>query len=264
MNRDPWDVLGVGRDASPEELRAAYRRLAARLHPDRLATAPEADRRRAENQLQEVGEAYALARAAADGRSRGAGVGWDLARDPGVEDAPADPHTGRGCGLVTLLILGVLGALFVGTALLTGDGGDRGEAVVAPWRLPPVGVRTAPLAFDAWRSSPAAGRCRLLVPTTASGAPDTELVEGGWSGDWAGGGITTRADRNDVPRAGPGEVPLVWTDGSRGVARAAGASGWVATLVINGEPCRHEVRADGDFDDLARILGGLRRVSTGS
>jgi DnaJ-class molecular chaperone len=34
MAETPYDILGVGRDATPEQIRSAYRRLARRLHPD--------------------------------------------------------------------------------------------------------------------------------------------------------------------------------------------------------------------------------------
>ena len=34
MARDPYEVLGVARGASEEEIKAAYRRLAKRYHPD--------------------------------------------------------------------------------------------------------------------------------------------------------------------------------------------------------------------------------------
>ena len=44
MNRDPYSVLGVSREASPHELKRAYRRQAMRWHPDRN-TDPEATER---------------------------------------------------------------------------------------------------------------------------------------------------------------------------------------------------------------------------
>lgn len=44
MNRDPYSVLGVSREASPHEVKRAYRRLAMRWHPDRN-TDPEATER---------------------------------------------------------------------------------------------------------------------------------------------------------------------------------------------------------------------------
>src|SRR5215212_6665445 len=34
MAETPYDILGVKRDATPEQIRGAYRRLARKLHPD--------------------------------------------------------------------------------------------------------------------------------------------------------------------------------------------------------------------------------------
>ena len=53
MPRDYYEVLGVGRDASPEEVKRAFRRLARELHPDVNAHDPEA-----EEKFKEAAEAY--------------------------------------------------------------------------------------------------------------------------------------------------------------------------------------------------------------
>jgi curved DNA-binding protein len=50
--RDPYETLGVPRDASAEDIRAAYRRLARRFHPD-VNKEPEAEER-----FKEISEAH--------------------------------------------------------------------------------------------------------------------------------------------------------------------------------------------------------------
>jgi molecular chaperone DnaJ len=55
MKRDYYDVLGVSRSASDEELKKAYRKLALRYHPDK-----NPGDREAEERFKEIGEAYAI------------------------------------------------------------------------------------------------------------------------------------------------------------------------------------------------------------
>jgi predicted lipid-binding transport protein (Tim44 family) len=56
--REPHEVLGVSRDASSDEIRAAYRRLAARYHPDKVVHLGEEFRELAEKRFKEIQQAY--------------------------------------------------------------------------------------------------------------------------------------------------------------------------------------------------------------
>jgi molecular chaperone DnaJ len=60
--RDYYDVLGVGRDASEQDIKSAYRKLALKYHPDRNEGNAEAEER-----FKEAAEAYAVL---ADGDKR--------------------------------------------------------------------------------------------------------------------------------------------------------------------------------------------------
>src|SRR5712692_4881149 len=51
--RDYYEVLGVGRDTSEEEIKRAYRKLAVKFHPDKNPDDPHA-----EEKFKEIGEAY--------------------------------------------------------------------------------------------------------------------------------------------------------------------------------------------------------------
>ena len=57
-SKDPHSVLGVGRDSSPEEIRATYRRLAGRYHPDKVSHLGEEFREMAEIRFKEIQKAY--------------------------------------------------------------------------------------------------------------------------------------------------------------------------------------------------------------
>jgi len=53
--RDYYDVLGVNKNASPEELKSAYRKLAVKYHPDK-----NPDDKVAEDKFKEASEAYGI------------------------------------------------------------------------------------------------------------------------------------------------------------------------------------------------------------
>ncbi|RLF37676.1 MAG: hypothetical protein DRN00_05275, partial [Thermoplasmata archaeon] len=52
--KDYYEILGVSRNATKEEIKRAYRRLALKYHPDRNKS-PEA-----EEKFKEISEAYAV------------------------------------------------------------------------------------------------------------------------------------------------------------------------------------------------------------
>jgi curved DNA-binding protein len=90
--RDYYEVLGVDREASPEEIQRTYRQLARRYHPD-VNKDPEA-----ESRFKEISEAYEVLRDA-EKRARydRLGAGWKRGED--VSGAPGfDEAFGRGGG----------------------------------------------------------------------------------------------------------------------------------------------------------------------
>ena len=58
MAKDYYELLGVERNASPEEIKKAYRKLAIKYHPDKQTGKSDAEKKDAENKFKEVSEAY--------------------------------------------------------------------------------------------------------------------------------------------------------------------------------------------------------------
>ncbi len=55
VKRDYYEVLGVDRSASPDEIKRAYRKLAMQFHPDRV---PDGQKKEAEEKFKDISEAY--------------------------------------------------------------------------------------------------------------------------------------------------------------------------------------------------------------
>ena len=79
MTRDPYDVLGVSRDAGAEEIKRAYRRKAKECHPDLHPDDPLAHEK-----MQAVNEAYRILsdpqRRAGWSRTEAQGSAWEKRR----------------------------------------------------------------------------------------------------------------------------------------------------------------------------------------
>lgn len=57
---DPWEVLGVPRNASKADIKAAFKRVAMQCHPDKLASATKHEQQHAEARFRAVKDAYEL------------------------------------------------------------------------------------------------------------------------------------------------------------------------------------------------------------
>ena len=67
--KDPYEVLGVSRTASDSEIKAAYRELVKKYHPDNYVNNPLADL--ASEKMKEINEAYDAITKARAGQSSG-------------------------------------------------------------------------------------------------------------------------------------------------------------------------------------------------
>lgn len=60
MDKDYYGTLGVKKDATDAEIKSAYRNLAKQYHPDKFSTAPESERKAAEEKFKDINQAYSV------------------------------------------------------------------------------------------------------------------------------------------------------------------------------------------------------------
>lgn len=60
QKRDYYEVLGVDKKASADEIKSAYRKLALKWHPDRWVSGTDAEKKTAEENFKEAAEAYSI------------------------------------------------------------------------------------------------------------------------------------------------------------------------------------------------------------
>lgn len=56
--KDPYKILGISREATDDEVRKAYRRMAMKYHPDKVEGLGDEVKRNAESQMREINDAY--------------------------------------------------------------------------------------------------------------------------------------------------------------------------------------------------------------
>lgn len=94
MARDPYEILGIARDATLREAAAAYRRMAELYHPDRLREYRREVQDEGERRLREASQAIRTLRArrrgplVAPGRERASGRGHASSSARGGSEAP--------------------------------------------------------------------------------------------------------------------------------------------------------------------------------
>jgi len=58
MQEDYYDILGVKRDASQDDIKKAFRKLSVKWHPDKWANSSEEEKKKAEDNFKKISEAY--------------------------------------------------------------------------------------------------------------------------------------------------------------------------------------------------------------
>lgn len=96
--KDPYEVLGIPRNASDDEVKRAYRELSRKYHPDTYANNPLSDL--AEDKFKEIQEAYheIMDMRSGNGQNYSNGYGGAYGQDYGGNYGQGNQNYGQGYG----------------------------------------------------------------------------------------------------------------------------------------------------------------------
>jgi len=117
QRKDYYKILGVSQSAGDDEIKKAYKKKALRFHPDRHANATDEEKKEAEKQFKEIGEAYAIL---SDPKKRGR---FDRGED--LNEGPSGAH-GFDANNIFQMFFNQGGGPFGGGGMPGGMGGDFG------------------------------------------------------------------------------------------------------------------------------------------
>ena len=133
--RDYYEVLGVGKDASADDIKGAYRKAALKWHPDRWVSGTDAEKKTAEEKFKEASEAYSIL-SDPDKRSK-----YDQFGFAGVEGAGAQDWS-QGFGNLNDILNNLFGGAFGGFGSAFGGFGGFGGGQQGPRTMRGRDIRT--------------------------------------------------------------------------------------------------------------------------